>query len=90
MAAKVASEVKKAVKNTGKEGLPAQEWYDKLSKKEKCQFLSMFRRQTKGNGPSKSELEIVLEFQKGGISNSHWKEALTHQKNMEGGVSRQK
>ena len=72
-------------KPTGKIGLPAYEMYQRLSTKEKVQFLSMFRRGVRGDGPSKRELEKVLEFEQGGIYRKHWMEALKHQKKFGGG-----
>lgn len=77
--AMAALEAKASLKETGKRGLPSQEWYDKLTKRDKCQFLSMFRLQGKGSGRSKREIEELLEFTPGGITRYHWREALRHQ-----------
>ena len=70
---------KDMMRHTGQKGLPVQEFYMRLSRKEKIQFLSMFRRPIRGEGPTKRNLEALLELEEGGITNYHWKEALIHQ-----------
>ena len=77
-------------RHTGRKGLPTQEFYRQLSKKEKVQFLSMFRRPIRGEGPSKGTLEVLLELEAGEISSYHWKEALKHQEKFGAGFPKER
>lgn len=67
---------KDMMRHTGQKGLPVQEFYRRLPKNEKVQFLLMFRRPIPGEGPTKRNLEALLELEASEISNYHWKETL--------------